>query len=233
MPSARAPSTSSRSESPTMTAARGSTSSRSRTTRKMDGSGFTLPCTPEEIQASTSSEKCATNASRSRLVFETSPSAGRACAARRGRAACPRRARSWPSGAQPSVIARATSRRAGPRRPCRARCPREPHPDLLVVVELGVVLQVLDRRGACLSGRARGRGRGRGALRPRGSPRAPSSGPGFASVKSTSKRTASTRPPPSCSRPPLATCTRRAGGSRATAGCAGSAPCARGRARRR
>ena len=56
-----------------MTAASGSTSSRPRMTRKMEGSGFTLPWTPEEIHASTSSEKCPTKASRSRLVFETSP----------------------------------------------------------------------------------------------------------------------------------------------------------------
>ena len=60
--------------------------------------------------------------------------------------------------------------------------------------------------------------------------RKPSSGPGFASVKSTSKRTAPTWP---AATRPRATCTRPAGGWPARAGCCGSAPCARDRARPR
>ena len=41
--------------------------------RKIVGLGFTFPCTPEEIHASTSSAKWFTKAVRSRLVFETKP----------------------------------------------------------------------------------------------------------------------------------------------------------------
>ena len=40
---------------------------------KIVGLGFTFPCRPDQIQASTGSLKWSTNAPRSRLVFETSP----------------------------------------------------------------------------------------------------------------------------------------------------------------
>jgi hypothetical protein len=41
---------------------------------KISGLGFTFPYEPDEIHASTSIPKWRTNASRSRLVLETSPS---------------------------------------------------------------------------------------------------------------------------------------------------------------
>ena len=74
MPAARAPSTSSSGESPTIAAAAGSTSRRSRTAWKIVGCGFVRPKAPEPSAASTSSRWCATNSSRSRPVLETRPS---------------------------------------------------------------------------------------------------------------------------------------------------------------
>ena len=74
IPSARAPSTSSSGVSPTIAVSGAATSSCSSTARKIDSCGFTLPCARDESDASTSSAWCATNASRSRAVFETSPS---------------------------------------------------------------------------------------------------------------------------------------------------------------
>ena len=50
MPAASAPSTSSSTESPTMTASRAATPSSSSAAAKMSGLGFTLPWLPEETQ---------------------------------------------------------------------------------------------------------------------------------------------------------------------------------------
>ena len=144
----RAPSTSSSSESPTITASAASTSSSSSAAAKISGLGFTLPWLPDEIHASTSIPKCRTNASRSRLVFETRPSFRPCASAPRARARRRRRARSAARAPSGSTISRATIADLGP---LAAHAPddvlREAHPDLLVVVELGMPLEIVDRGG--------------------------------------------------------------------------------------
>ena len=139
MPSARAPSTSS---SGRVAHHRGllrhGPRRRSSAARKIEGLGFTFPCAPEEIQASTSRSKWRTKASRSRLVFETSPIL-RPCRAELGE----RRQRVVVElevlvlAPSPRVISRAISRTFGPVAAHAADdVLREAHPDLLVVVEL-------------------------------------------------------------------------------------------------
>ena len=73
IPSASAPSMSSAIVSPTITASGGSTSSRSRTARKIDACGFVRPWWNELMPASTSSPWWRANSRTSRAEFETSP----------------------------------------------------------------------------------------------------------------------------------------------------------------
>lgn len=114
MPIASAPSMSSAIESPTITAVSGSTPISSSAARKMVGLGFTFPCAPEEIQASTSRPKWRMNASRSRLVFDTSAIFTPCSRSARSTGRASSYSSKFSHRSQPRVISSATSCTAAP-----------------------------------------------------------------------------------------------------------------------
>ena len=118
--------------------------------RKIVSCGFVLPCAREVSTASTVRPWCATNSSRSRAVFESRPSFSPAAAQR------------VEHGQR--VVVQLEVVRVRPRtlhldgRAVRVARPAHPlddplgeeHPDLLVVVELGMTLQRRERRAPSL-----------------------------------------------------------------------------------
>ena len=168
----------------------GATSSRSSAPRKIDSCGLVQPWARDAIAQSTSSRWWATKSEISRPPFETRPSfspwRAQLVRARAGRR---RRGRSSPSAPRP-----ASSRPRGRGLRRLAAHPAddplgEGEPELLVVAELRVTLERVDRGGAGLRVPRRVEVEPVALAQP---PVAlgPEIGPGLASVKSTSKRTA-------------------------------------------
>ena len=103
----------------------------------------------------------------------------------------------------------------------------ERDPDLLVVLELRVAPDALDRRSRAPRRSGTGRARARSARPAAGSPRARAPGPGRASVKSTSKRTACSITPASSSQRAVSTCVSWSSPSNAHASVCADRPAAR------
>ena len=190
IPTARAPSMSSAIMSPTITASAGSTSSRSRTARKIEACGFVRPWWKELMPASTSRPWWRANSRTSRAELETSP-IRRPGGAHRGE-----RIRHVVVELEVLVplpaardLDRAVVRGVGLAAHPADDPLGEAEPDLVVVLELGMATEV-DEGGVARRLVAGGSSVSPWRAPARTYPSGPSSGPGRASVKSTSKRTA-------------------------------------------
>ena len=181
MPIERAPATSSASESPTMTASSAAPTSRSSSAaRKMLGLGLTRPCEPDEIQASTSSENVSIKRGRRVAARVRDQAEAEAVAPEltedRSDVVVELEVRRVLPGVDDLDRERAD---AGPAAAHAAHdVLGEPDPDLLVVLQLGVMSEVDDRRrpGAVVERSSSSRPWRAPAVR---YPIGPSSGPGL------------------------------------------------------